>query len=406
MLILAPSFSFAPSREIKRMDSRFRGNGGLLVSGRAIRPQNLHRRLRSAAFGLRHGRHPAPRRMHASRAGRRRAEPPHPFRRRTASLPSPRLRRPRRSARREAARPQLRAWWRRHHLELGKLEARHRARPPGPQRPGRGGRLGRDGALDRSAGAGGRVRGHHLHRRASAGHDLEHRRRPVPPLRGLPRRRDALRVHGPVHPRARLQLAALPDHGRRRLRHPLAPDLCRDRQPRSEAARKLPAGEPYADRGREPVPVERHAPLRHDVRRDRPLPPPDDPRRADRRREDRGAQVRDACRHRRLARIARLQLHRARQPRAVQRPGPAARPAASSRSSSRSPRSATPSPAARATCSRGPTGSSSAARSRSASGTRRPTPGRSPRSSPATEPSTPPFAAPLEVPPGGPDIRG
>ena len=60
-------------------------------------------------------------------------------------------------------------------------------------------------------------------------------------------------VHGAVHPRARLQLAAVPDHGRRRLWDPLAADLCRDRQPRTEAARDLPADQPDADARRASV---------------------------------------------------------------------------------------------------------------------------------------------------------
>ncbi len=63
-----------------------------------------------------------------------------------------------------------------------------------------------------------------------------------------------VRVHGAVHPGARLQLAPLPDHGRRRLRHPLAADLRRDRQPGSEGHRHLPAGRPDAEQRREPVP--------------------------------------------------------------------------------------------------------------------------------------------------------
>src|SRR3954454_13381565 len=80
--------------------------------------------------------------------------------------------------------------------------------------------------------------------------------------------------------------------------------------------------------------------------------------------------------------------------------------AASSQSSSRSPRSATPSRGAPVTCSRGPTGSFSEAPSRWTSGTSLPSQRLSSASSPLTSASSRPSAAPLEVPAEGPDMRG
>ena len=85
-----------------------------------------------------------------------------------------------------------------------------------------------------------------------------------------------------------------------------------------------------------------------------------------------GPRVRDAGRHRRLARAGWSSTAPASAAAPCSTTRTCVRPAASSPSSCRSPRSATPSPAAPATCSRAPTASSSAARSSSTSGTRRP----------------------------------
>jgi D-amino-acid oxidase len=70
-------------------------------------------------------------------------------------------------------------------------------------------------------------------------------------------------------------------------------------------------------------------PLRHALCRDRPLPPPADPRRRARRRQDRDPRISRAGRACRRCRAADVQLHRARRPRPVRRPGiaPGARPA-------------------------------------------------------------------------------
>ena len=75
--------------------------------------------------------------------------------------------------------------------------------------PGRGSRLRSSGSLDRATGAGGRIRCHDLRRRPSAGHDVERRRGSVPPVRRVSRGRRHAGVHVAIHPRARLQLAAL-----------------------------------------------------------------------------------------------------------------------------------------------------------------------------------------------------
>ena len=151
-------------------------------SANAARSPNLCRRLRRFALGLRDGRHaPRLRRLHAARAGDvdesrviRTIAGLRPYRR--SGFVSARER----SA--KGAGPQLRPWRRRHHLELGHVEAGDRARAPGPQRAGRGDRLGRDGPVDRAAGAGSRFSGDDLRRGASARDHVEHRRRSVPSL--------------------------------------------------------------------------------------------------------------------------------------------------------------------------------------------------------------------------------
>ena len=167
--------------------------------------------------------------------------------------------------------------------------------------------------------------GHDLRRRAAARHDLEHRRRPVPPFRRLPRWRRHARFMAQFtraldYSWRRFQIMVGDDYGIRWL-----PTYVETRQPRARLLADLPAGQPPAAAGRASVPGRARRPLRHALCRDRPLSAPDDPRRADRRRPDRGPRFRDAGRHRRLARSPRLQLHRPRQPRPVRRPGAAAR---------------------------------------------------------------------------------
>ena len=56
--------------------------------------------------------------------------------------------------------------------------------------------------------------------------------------------------------------------------------------PEAKAIATFPPVDRMLEQRREPVPVGEHASLRHHVHRDGPLPPADDPRRADRRRED------------------------------------------------------------------------------------------------------------------------
>ncbi len=160
-----------------------------------------------------------------------------------------------------------------------------------------------------------------------------------------------------------LQLAALPDHGRRRLRHPLAADLSRRRD--AVGAEPLRA-----------ISVRQRASLRRPSIRSRSttssaidtmyvetgaLPAPDDARRPDRRRQDRGAPT--SPRRRRSPPCPRRWCSTA--PASARASCSAtrscARCAASSRSCCRSPKCATPSPAAPATCSRAPTASCSAA---------------------------------------------
>ena len=128
----------------------------------------------------------------------------------------------------------------RHHAELGHVAARDRSRPARARGTSGGARVRRCRSVHRAAGAGSRISGHHLRRRASARDDLQHRRRPVPSVRPVPRGRGHAGVAQPVQARPRLQLAPLPDHGRRRLRDPLAADLRRGQCPGGAADRELP----------------------------------------------------------------------------------------------------------------------------------------------------------------------
>ena len=261
-----------------------------------------------------------------------------------------------------------------------------------------------DGTVDRAAGAGGGLPGHDLRRRAAARNDLEHRRRPVPPLRRVPTRARSR----PNSWRSSPARSIIAGAGSRSWSATITASAgCRPMSRRDSPGSKLIANFPPINRMLTPrrasVPARQRAPLRHDVRRDRALSPADDPRRADRRRQDRGAPVRDSRRHRRASRSARLQLHRPRQPRAVRRPGPA--PARGQLAILE------PQPEVRYAFTGGPgymfprpDGIILGGTFELDNGTRRPSPRRSPRIIAATSASSPASAAPLEVPGAGPDI--
>ena len=223
------------------------------------------------------------------------AEPRHPHRRGPAALPRARASSsaPRRSATR--AGPQLRPWRRRHHAELGQFEAGDRAGLPGPQRAGRGDRLGRHGPVDRAAGR----RKPASRSRSTPPRCRPTRRRTSPAassIRSAVRRRCGRRPSSRrSSPRAldyswrRFQIMVGDDYGIRWL-----PTYANRRQPGGQGDRELPADQPHAGPRRASVPARQRAALRHDVRRDRPLPAADDARRSDRRRQDRGPPLRDA----------------------------------------------------------------------------------------------------------------
>ena len=300
------------------------------------------------------------------------AEPRHPHGRRAAAVSPLGLRRPRRAARRQAAGAQLRSRRRRDHAELGHA----RSLPTELGLPGHSGPVAVLGSgvmglstarLVQEAG----FPGHDLRRRASARHDLEHRRRPVPPVRPVPRRR-------PVTPEFMAQFARALDYSWRRFQIMVGddygirwlPTYVESDGPEAKAHRDLPADQPRARAGRASVPARQRLPLRHHVRRDRPLPSADDPRRADRRRQDRGSAI-----SRRRPTSPRCPRRWCSTAPALARASCSATGAQPARGQlailSRSRRCATPIPARRATCSRGPTGSSSAARSSSTNGDRR-----------------------------------
>ncbi len=135
----------------------------------------------------------------------------------------------------------------------------------------------------------------------------------------------------------RFQIMVGDDYGIRWLPTYVEPD-----SPEAKLIADLPADQPDADRVPSIRSRRQHAALRHDVRRDRPLPSPDDSRRADRRRQDRGPQVRDAGRHRDASRRASSSTAPASAAATCSAIRICTRPAASSPSSSRSRRSATP----------------------------------------------------------------
>ena len=232
-----------------------------------------------------------------------------------------------------------------------------------------------DGPVDRAAGAGGRLPGHHLHRGPAARHHLEHRRRPVPSL--LP-----CSARATVTPEFRTQFTRALDYSWRRF--------------------QIMVGEDYGVRWL-PTYVERDSPEEKLIATfppvNRMLRPAEHPFPLDRLRRydtmyvETGRYLRQMMRDIQIA-GGKIEIRKfatpadiAACPRASSSTAPASAaatcsttrtctpPAASSRSSSRSPRSNMPSPATSATCSRGPTASSSAARSSSTNGIRR----RSPR---------------------------
>jgi hypothetical protein len=186
-------------------------------------PRLRRRRAHPARLRDHDGADPLPRRLPA--AGHGLARPRDPHRRRPQALSRLGLRRPRRAARRQKPGPQLRPWRRRHNALLGLVEARRRSRPARPSGAGRGDRGGGDGIDDGPAHSGGGLPGHHLRQGAAARHHLQHRRRAISPVRPLPSERGHSGMARAIPRRGGLQLAPLPDHGRRRLRDTLAAHL-------------------------------------------------------------------------------------------------------------------------------------------------------------------------------------
>ena len=188
------------------MDSSFRWNDELMSASIAVHlpPPARPRLLSGCATRRRAAAHF--RRLHAAGAGRCRCEPSNPHRRRPAALPRPR-----------ASSSAVSSWairrWSHNYghggggitLSWGSSKLATELGLQGHSGPVAVLGSGVMGLSTARLAAGGRLPGHHLRCRSSARHDVEHRRRPVPPFRRVPRGcASTPRVQGAVRARARL----------------------------------------------------------------------------------------------------------------------------------------------------------------------------------------------------------